>query len=461
MQQQAADRAALRRELALDYAQFNHVLLALEEPPLSNESELRSVYQGYLGRLRPEILERLRRRYAAVYRSGRDLSDYVDRKTLEFLPFDHDWILTRETLDQSVVDAHVSRLLDDVLGEDKTVDLPPSRGLVERNRKTARDFAADAGPVIAAWCRRNSVRVRDPWYSDDPQAVARHLENAGLLDFDLIATAQLPQLCQRANFWPPGMPATLDPAPLGLDQAAVEKEERRRERELTRRVINERSIEFAGTTLDTADPGFAEAFRELAEAGIAGDPGWYNRSRQQPRLAELAQTAGVGTGGGYGGGAGRRRRPTDAQRLAMGLASEWLAFQFLRRRQGDCVTEDCWISANRARFFGGSDGDDAAGYDFHVSTPRVEWLYEVKSAIEDTSEFELTPNEMRVAAGASKDGQRRYRILYVPFVFSANRWFVLELPNPMGEATRSRFRQVGQGSVRFRFEHSARNPSRT
>ena len=89
------------------------------------------------------------------------------------------------------------------------------------------------------------------------------------------------------------------------------------------------------------------------------------------------------------------------------------------------------------------------------------WLYEVKSALKDTGEFELTANEMRVAAGASKDGRRRYRILYVPFVFSPDRWFVLELPNPMGDATRSRFRQVGQGSVRFRFEHSSGKPARS
>ena len=457
--ERAADRAALRSELALDYARFNRVLLALDEPPLSNETELRSVYQGYLERRRPEILERLRRRYASAYRSGRDLTDYVAHKTLHFLPFDDDWILTRETLHQTIVDNHVSRLLDHVLGDDEAVDLPPSRGLLERNRNTVRDFAAAAVPVLAAWCRRNNAQFREPWSGDDPQAVARRLENAGLLDFERIETSQLPRLCRRAACWPPGMPPTLDPTPLGLDQAAVDKEEHRREKERQRHLIEERSIRFSGTTLDTGDPGFAQAFRQLAEEGMATDPGWYERSRRQPRLAELDQFVGGGKGGGNGGSTGRRQRPNEAQRLAMGLASEWLAFQFLKHRHGDSVTEDCWISSNRARFFGGSDGDDAAGYDFRVSTPRVDWLYEVKSAIEDTCEFELTPNEIRVAASASKDGRRRYRILYVPFVFSPDRWFVLELPNPMGDSTRNRFRQVGQASIRFRFEQSA-NPAR-
>ena len=458
--ERAADRAALRSELALDYARFNRVLLALDESPLSNESELRAVYQGYLERRRPEILERLRRRHASAYRSGRDLTDYVAHKTLHFLPFDNDWILTRESLDQTVVDAHVSRLLDDVLGDDEAVDLPPSRGLLERNRRTVRDFADAATPVLAAWCRRNNIPFRKPWSGDDTQAVVRHLENAGLLDFERVETSQLPWLCRCSACWPPGMPPTLDPAPLELDQAAVDKEERRREKERQRHLVEERSIEFSGTTLDTGDPSFAQAFRQLAEEGIATDPGWYERSRRQPRLEELTRFGGGGTGGGKGGGAGRRQRPNDAQRRAMGLASEWLAFQFLKRRHGDSVTEDCWISSNRARFFGGSDGDDAAGYDFRVSTPRVDWLYEVKSAIEDTCEFELTSNEIRVAASASKDGRRRYRILYVPFVFYPDRWFVLELPNPMGDSTRNRFRQVGQGSIRFRFEQSA-NPARS
>ena len=74
--------------------------------------------------------------------------------------------------------------------------------------------------------------------------------------------------------------------------------------------------------------------------------------------------------------------------------------------------------------------------------------------MEDTGEFELTSNEMRVAASVSRRGRRRYRILYVPFVFSPDRWCVLELPNPMGDGTRNRFKQIGRGSVRFRFEHS-------
>ena len=452
---QAADRAALRKELGLDYERFNRALLALDESPLSNEAELRSVYEAYVRRMGSRILERLRRRHAADFREGRDLAVYVSRKTFAFLGFDPAWILTRERLDNEIVEAHVARLLDEVLGEDHEVALPSLRGLVERNRKSVRDFTSGAISIVLAWCRRNRIPVPEPWVSEDPQSVTRHLENAGLLDFEPVRDTQVPTLYHRAACWPEGMPQTLDPASLGLDRATIEEEEKRREKERQRRVIERRSIDFAGTRLDTADPSFAEALRQLAENSIAAADGWFERSRR-PRLTDFTETEGGGrsVGGGTGGGTGRRKPPPKDQRQAMGLASEWLAFEFLRRRHGAAADETCWVSGNRARFFGGDEGDDAAGYDFCVKTPQAEWLYEVKSSLEDTCEFELTPNEMRVAASVSRRSRRRYRILYVPFVFSPDRWLVLELPNPMGDETRSRFKQVGHGSVRFRFEHS-------
>jgi hypothetical protein len=143
---------------------------------------------------------------------------------------------------------------------------------------------------------------------------------------------------------------------------------------------------------------------------------------------------------------------TDAQRAAMGLASEWLAYHFLLRRYPEYVNEGSWVSGNRVHFFGGDEGDDSSGYDFLVRTPQADWLYEVKSSLEDGGEFELTANELRVASSAAKDGRRRYRILYVPHTFSPDKWFVLELPNPMGERSRNQFETVGRGSLRLRFE---------
>ena len=64
------------------------------------------------------------------------------------------------------------------------------------------------------------------------------------------------------------MPQTLDPGPLGLDHRAVEEEERRREQERQRSIIDQRSIDFGGIKLDTGEPSFAESFRQLAENSI-------------------------------------------------------------------------------------------------------------------------------------------------------------------------------------------------
>ena len=287
-----------------------------------------------------------------------------------------------------------------------------------------------------------------------PQAVTRHLENSGLLDFDPVEDQRIPALCHRAGCWPQGMAQTLETGDLGLDTATVKAEAKRRQRERERKIIEERSIDFAGARLDPGDPSFAEAFRQLAEQKITADEGWFERSRR-PRLAEFDEKDGGGQplDGGGGPGRGRRKKqPPEDQRQAMGLASEWLVFQYLRRRYGEAVDEMSWVSSNRTHLCGGDEGDDSAGYDFCVKTPNTEWLYEVKSSLEDAGEFELTPNEMRVAASVPARGRRRYRILYVPFVFSPDRWMVLELPNPMGKGSRNRFKQVGRGSVRFRFE---------
>ena len=451
--QRASDRAALQRELSLDYEKFNRVLLELGESPLSNEAALRSLYEGYLGQMRSEIIDRLRRHYAADFRNAHDLTTYMDRKTLKFLEFDPQWILTKETLEYEVVEQHVSRLLSEILGEDKRYDLQPLDPLIERNRKLIRKFAASAISVVGAWCHRNHVPVPEPWQNENPQSVTGRLENTGFFDFEPIVADQAPSLCRRATCWPDGMPETLDSAVLGLDQTEVDEEKKRRERERERKEIERRNIKFGGQLLDIGTPSFAVTLQQLLDDSVIKDAAWFERCRQRTKLAEFdtAYQSKSG-GGGHGRKQRRRRQPTDDQRQVMGLAGEYRAFQFLRRRYSEFFDESCWISKNRAHLFGGDEGDDTAGYDFCVTTPQAKWLYEVKSSLEDTGEFELTANEMRVASSVSKDRSRRYRILYVPFVLSPDRWFVLELPNPMREATRNRFKEVGRGSVRFKFE---------
>ena len=116
------------------------------------------------------------------------------------------------------------------------------------------------------------------------------------------------------------------------------------------------------------------------------------------------------------------------------------------------MSDRCWVSSNRAAFCPDGEGDDSLGYDFRVVTARNEWLYEVKSALDEGGEFELTARELEVAGSAALDRKRRYRILYVPYVFDPDRWRVLPLQNPGGERTRNRFRVIRTGSVRYGFD---------
>ena len=451
------NRAALRKELNLDYERFNRILIELGESPLSDGAELRQLYDAYLQKMCPNITDRLRRHHHADFSKGRDLSVYVERKKFEFLPFNSEWVLTQEKLEMGIVKAHVSRLLDEILGEDQEVELPALNHLINRNRKSVHEFAMHAFPIVEVWCHHNGVSMPELWQHGDPQSIVRYLENSGLLDFELVSAEQVASMCHRAACWPNGMPETLDKKTLDLDETELVKEEKRREQKRKQREIKQRSIDFAGCLLDPSDPSFAETFRQLADGSITRDGTWFKRSRQRSRLVQFdtfEQSRGGGYQGGKKGRTGKRKQPlTDSQRQAMGLASEWLAFQFLLKgRHSEFVNETCWVSENRVHFFGGDQGDDTAGYDFCVKTPQAEWLYEVKSSLEDTGEFELTANELRVASSVSKDGRRRYRILYVPFVFSPDQWFVLELPNPMGEETRNRFTVIGRGSMRLKFE---------
>jgi hypothetical protein len=453
--EQSLELSELRRRLALNYARLNSVPTELGEPVMSNEVELRQLYSAYLGQMRPAIIERLRRHYYDDFRKGRNLATYVERKSLEFLPFDAEWVFTREFLEMESVERYVCELLDETLGPDVSVELLPIDRQLETNRKMVREFAELALPVIRAWCRKYDKAIPQIWQRLEPQSIVRLAENSGLLDFDAIAQDRIPTLCMQLREWPDGMAETIDQTVLNLSGNEVKEEEMRREQQRTRIEIERRSITFGGTLLDTADVTFAEKLGQLAEDCLSKDETWFDRSRQRVRLADLQSPGSAGTPGRGSSGGGmweRERQLSESQRGAMGLISEWLSFQFLRRRHGIYVNETCWVSGNRAQFFGGHEGNDAAGYDFLVATPHANWLYEVKSSIEDSSEFELTANELRVASSAAKDGRRRYRILYVPYAFSPEKWYVLELPNPMGDRSRGQFQTIGRGSVRIRFE---------
>lgn len=451
---ETADQKTIRERLGFDFAAYGRVLADLGYPPLNDEADFRRLFAVFLAEIRPSLLDRLRRRFAPVWRSGGDLTEYVALRRLEFIAFDASWPLEREDIDLAFVSSHALAAIEARLGpEDLSVALAQLDAVAAANRKLLIAQYARLSSITRAWCRKAEIPRPPLTDSADPQPLLRALDEAGLIDFEVLKAADLPALLTRINAWPVGMLKSNVLDELGLSDADLQHEEREAREARQKAEVARRTIEFAGKPLDTGSADFVLTFEQRASEALNAESEWFRRSRP-PRLTVQDHSGeerrGRGTWSGKGGE--WRNQPPEAVRQAMGLASEWLAREYLRRRHPKEMTDACWVSSNRDAFCTGPKGDDSLGYDFRIETTRHEFLYEVKSALDEGGEFELTSRELEVAGSASLDRKRRYRLLYVPYVFDPRRWRVLPLLNPVGTESRNRFRVVRSGSVRYRFE---------
>lgn len=451
--QETDNQGIIRRAMGFDFAAYGETLASLGFPPLNDENDFRRMFEVYLGELKPGLLDRVRRRFAGVWAAGESLAPYVAARRLDFVTFDPAWLRVLEALTREIVAARAAVAAAEFLGpDDPEVDLPPLDRVAADNRKLVLAVHQDLAGLARAWCRRSKAAVPASIEATDPQTLARTLDEAGLLDFKKLDPSRLPEFYARVGAWPAGMPLTADLARLGLvpddlQRDAIEAREAKRKAEAARR-----TIPFAGEDLDAGAGDFVRRFEALAAAAIENGDDWFSRSRAPRLRAQDQRVQGTSGGGGGGGGQSWRTQPPEAVKTAMGIASEWLAREYLRRRHPKEMSDACWVSSNRVAFCTGAAGDDSLGYDFRVVTERNEWLYEVKSAVDAGGEFELTAREIEVAGSASLERKRRYRILYVPFVFDPTQWRVLPLSNPAAPNTSGRFRVLRGGSVRYRFE---------
>lgn len=447
------NQGLIRRAMGFDFVAYAGTLASLGYPPLNDENDFRRMFEVYLGELKPELLDRVRRRFASIWAAGEDLAPYVAARRLDFVTFDPAWLRVLEVLTREVVAVRAAAAAAELLGpDDSEIDLPPLDRVAADNRKLVLANHNDLAGMARAWCRKSDTAVPESIEAADPQTMVRTLDEAGLLDFEKVDQARLPEFYARVGAWPAGMPLSADLARLGLvpedlQRDAIEAREAKRKTEVARRTVR-----FAEEDLDAGAADFVRRFEQLAGAAIEKGDDWYTRSRAPRLRLQDQRVPGTPGGGGGGGGQSWRTQPPEAVKTAMGIASEWLAREYLRRRHPKEMSDACWVSCNRAAFCTGSAGDDNLGYDFRVVTERNEWLYEVKSAMDAGGEFELTARELEVAGSASLERKRRYRILYVPFVFNPAQWRVLPLSNPAAPNTRDRFRVLRGGSVRYRFE---------
>lgn len=443
-----ADIAEIRRSLDLDFVRLNDMLAAFGQPILSNESELRRLFDTWKSELTASALDRLRRRFYADFTEGRALADYVRLKSLDFLTFQTEWVADREYLAKSDVSALLDEHLDELVGADIQRELESLSLIRNRSRRILHHFIDDAFQLMGAWCFRNNQR--NPWQGGT-QEVLKKIDQHGLFDFERIDKGGEIAVLVKGKCWAEGMPPTSDPVVLGLNPNDLHGEiERERERTLKIEQAK-RTICFGDANLDTGATDFVQKLIDQADMQLE-DKAWLTRSRKKFSLVEQSPMRSRSGGGSGKEGKGHRpARLNNEVKSAMGFASEYLASRFLEEKHKDRYDDLCWVSQNRGRFLTDWDGDDSLGFDFRVKTSDVEWRYEVKSNLDDSFEFEFTQNEMRSAAECASDGSRKYRILYVPFVFDPQRWRVMELPNPMGEKGRSLFQPIGTGATRFKF----------
>jgi hypothetical protein len=446
--EETEDLAVLRRVLELDYARFNRILVELGRGSLTSGSELRRLFDLWRDELRPQLRDRLRRHFALCFKDFAAFAPYAERRSLDFVTFNADWIETHETLLREDVLRYAERTFTDAFGEDPGGDMPPLETLRNTNRKAVMLVAQRAKPILLA-AAPDRLPLR--WHGGATE-IAATLDRAGLLDFHPVDEAEIIALLERAGLWPEGVARTLELATHGLSAEDLDREKMRADEQQVEEKKRRNRVEFAGTEFDASDTDFSSRFANVAHAAFAeGD--W--RTRSSTRLASLAIQPEFESGGPRGsGGRGASKlspKPPDTVRAAIGLAGELLAYRYLERKHKSRFSEQCWVSENRTSIFPES-GDFTLGYDFRVNTTEREWLYEVKATSGEACEFELTDNEYRVAISAEADRTRRYRILFVQYAFDPGRCRILELPNPAAEVGRSRFRIVGRSSLRMRFE---------
>ena len=440
------DLAEVRRRLDLGFGEFNRILASLGLPLLTNEDELRRLFDTWKNELSGPAVERIRRAFWPEFEAGRPLDRYVSMRELDFLEFQDDWILDREHMSKADVSDLLDAMLDEILGDDEERELEPLEKVRRASTRTLQRFIEANGAVVGAWCFANGVP--DPWKAG-PLAVVKDLSRLGILDFARVAEGSEIELLDRAKAWPAGMEPTVEPEALGLDPDDLMGEQERERERREQLEAEKRTIRFAGTPLDTRAEAFARSLIDLADDRMA-DGEWLTRSRRRFSLAE--QAIREKSRSGKGGGRRRSARTTEEMRSAMGFASEYLASRFLAEKHKERYDDRCWVSENRGLLEVDWEGDDTLGFDFLVRTADVEWRYEVKSNLNDEFEFEFSQNEMRVAADCSSDGTRKYRILYVPFVFDPTRWQVMQLPNPLSQDGRNLFREIGAGATRLKFQ---------
>jgi hypothetical protein len=449
----APDLATLQRKLKIPLRELNTTLSSLGNryPVIDYSQQHAEDFSDYLRSLRDRLLDRLRWARWDRFAAFDPQPDWPQLRRVESIGPDPNWGTTVDTVPPDLMDARLEEELTRLLGAGPAVSGPPLPRLsdcAKVNAELVDGTAAKLTRLVRAWLVRQGVPIEKPWAGEETagRELLGALDMAGALDFAELSLPDVLRWLQVLNIWPADMLPTDDLAMLGITADDLDHQKTEEQRQRAERARQQRTVHIDDEPFDL-DEGF-NALREALAQSLEKTPGFLATRRRFASLQEIDERPTRDSRSG-GGGSGTSRRPPDPppqQKLAIGFAGEWLAYQWLTQQYGPDFTQECWVSRYRERLFPGSGNDDL-GWDFEVPVPRGRHYYEVKATLTDGGQIEL--GETQVIAAQENARNRRWRLLVITNVFNENRRIHM-LRNPFDPATRGRYSFVGEG-LRLRY----------
>jgi hypothetical protein len=450
----APDLAALQRQLGLPLREFNATLstLGVRYPAIDYSQQHAEDFSNHLRRHRDCLLDRLRWARLGRFTAFIPQPDWPYLRRIESIVTPGaEWGTTVDTLSPALIDERVEEELTRLLGTVAPVSgppVPPLSDCVKANADLISGAASTLVKIVRAWLVRQGKPIGNPWADEDTagRALLTTLDAAGALDFAELAHQDTLRWLQALNLWPAGMPLTDDLSTLGItsDDLDYQKAEERRQR--AERARQQRIVPIDDEPFDLNE-GFG-ALREALARSLERTPAFLGTRRRFAGLQHVDEQPGRGGHPG-GSGSGNGRRPGELstlQKLGVGFAGEWLAYQWLAQRYGPDFTQECWVSRYREQVLPGG-GDDGLGWDFEVPVRHGRHYYEVKSTLGDGGQIELGETQVRAAQENARNAN--WRLLVITDVLNENRRIRM-LRNPFHPASRGQYSFVGQG-LRLRY----------
>lgn len=440
--------ADVRRALEIPLSDFNRVLRELERPPLRFPEEHKSAFRSYVSAHRDQILDAIRCAEIDRFERIEPPLQYATLRAFPDLAPDPSWLDDYEEPPEDVMATRIQAWLHSngiEPGLAGTCSLPQVDEARAANQSMLSERFDAIRQVARAWSIKQGVLLPAEW--TERSDVRQAMEGSGCLDFAVLSERELLGWLRALDLWPQGMPLTLDTTQLELSSADLDDSLTEQKRIQDERARARRSIAFDGREYDVESEALDDLIQAVRESI---DDRFLLTSRRVKRLVALGSADRSGAGSGRGGRQGRRTagsRGTEAQRAAIGLVGELLAYEWLRYRY-EGATSDTWVSSYREAVLGGVPGDDSLGYDFEIALASRTLLFEVKATAGDQCEFEMGESELR-AASSSRKGT--YLIIFIRNVLDSHERELMVLPNPLEVEFSQQFRQ-SSGGIRFAFE---------